>query len=61
VDRAGLDKAAWKDGLADGWSPNLYLFAREPSDGAGLYARFFAPAVGVDKDPATGSACAAPA
>jgi trans-2,3-dihydro-3-hydroxyanthranilate isomerase len=58
VDRAVLDKAAWQAGIADGWSPHLYVFAGEHRDGARLHARFFAPAVGVDEDPATGSACA---
>jgi trans-2,3-dihydro-3-hydroxyanthranilate isomerase len=56
VDRAALDKAAWEAGIADGWSPHLYVFA---GDSARVHARFFAPAVGVDEDPATGSACAA--
>jgi trans-2,3-dihydro-3-hydroxyanthranilate isomerase len=59
VDRATLDKTAWAAGVADGWSPHLYLFAGECRDGAGLYARMFAPALGVDEDPATGSAAAA--
>jgi trans-2,3-dihydro-3-hydroxyanthranilate isomerase len=58
VDSAVLDKAAWKAGIADGWSPHLYLFAGDHRDGDSLYARSFAPAVGVDEDPATGSACA---
>jgi len=59
VDRATLDKTAWTAGVADGWSPHLYLFAGECRDGARLYARMFAPALGVDEDPATGSAGAA--
>jgi trans-2,3-dihydro-3-hydroxyanthranilate isomerase len=58
VDWAVLDKAAWAAGVAGGWSPDLYVFAGDQSDGANLYARFFAPGVGVDEDPATGSACA---
>jgi trans-2,3-dihydro-3-hydroxyanthranilate isomerase len=58
VDRAVLDKAAWAAGIADGWSPHLYIFAGDDRDDAHLQARFFAPAVGVDEDPATGSACA---
>lgn len=59
VNRAVLDKAAWKVGIADGWSPHLYVFAGDYREGARLNARNFAPAVGVDEDPATGSACAA--
>jgi trans-2,3-dihydro-3-hydroxyanthranilate isomerase len=58
VDRAVLDKAAWEAGIVDGWSPNLYFFSGDHRDATPLYARFFAPAVGVDEDPATGSGCA---
>jgi trans-2,3-dihydro-3-hydroxyanthranilate isomerase len=56
VDRAVLDKAAWE--AAGTWSPMLYLFAGDFRDGGRVHARMFAPAVGVDEDPATGSACA---
>jgi trans-2,3-dihydro-3-hydroxyanthranilate isomerase len=65
VDRIVLDKAAWAAGVAGGWSSQLYCFAGdfhagEWRDGAGrLHARFFAPAIGVEEDPATGSASAA--
>ncbi len=59
VDRAAIDRAAWRQHLAEAWSPNLFLFAGEPQDGAELYARMFAPALGVEEDPATGSAAAA--
>ncbi|WP_407555378.1 PhzF family phenazine biosynthesis protein [Streptomyces sp. Pv4-95] len=58
VDRTVLDKAVWAADLADGWSPHLYVFAGEFHSGSTLYARAFVPAVGVDEDPATGSACA---
>jgi trans-2,3-dihydro-3-hydroxyanthranilate isomerase len=58
VDRAALDRSAWVSGLASGWAGNLYLFAGEPGEGAHLHARGFAPAVGVEEDAATGSACA---
>jgi trans-2,3-dihydro-3-hydroxyanthranilate isomerase len=58
VDRAALDRAAWAAGTAGTWAPDLYVFAGECRDGAQLYARFFAPGVGVEEDPATGSACA---
>jgi len=56
VDRAVLDKAVWAADLADGWSPHLYVFAGEFRSGSTLYARAFVPAVGVEEDPATGSA-----
>jgi trans-2,3-dihydro-3-hydroxyanthranilate isomerase len=58
VDRAVLDKAAWSDGVAGGWAREMYLFAGDFRDGARLHARMFGPGVGVDEDPATGSACA---
>jgi trans-2,3-dihydro-3-hydroxyanthranilate isomerase len=57
VDRAALDRAAWAV-IAGTWSPHLYCFTGDYRDDARLYARFFAPAAGVDEDPATGSACA---
>ncbi|HZD38679.1 MAG TPA: PhzF family phenazine biosynthesis protein [Actinomycetes bacterium] len=59
VDRAVLDRAAWAAGIADAWSPHLHVFAGDLRDGGRVHARFFAPAVGVEEDPATGSACAA--
>jgi trans-2,3-dihydro-3-hydroxyanthranilate isomerase len=58
VDRACLDRSAWRS-VANTWSPHLYIFAGEPSNGARLHARMFAPALGIEEDPATGSAAAA--
>jgi trans-2,3-dihydro-3-hydroxyanthranilate isomerase len=58
VDRAVPDKGAWTAGMTGTWSPELYLFAGDHRDGVPLHARFFAPRVGADEDPATGSACA---
>jgi trans-2,3-dihydro-3-hydroxyanthranilate isomerase len=55
VDRAVLDKAAWEAGIAEGWSPHLYVYAGAQEE---VHARFFAPALGIDEDPATGSGCA---
>jgi trans-2,3-dihydro-3-hydroxyanthranilate isomerase len=57
VDAAILDRAAWQPAFAGGWASNLYVFAGEPSGGA-IYARMFAPGLGIDEDPATGSAAA---
>jgi trans-2,3-dihydro-3-hydroxyanthranilate isomerase len=57
VDQAVLDRPAWTAGLADGWSPHLYVFSGDFRDGERLYSRFFAPAFGIGEDPATGSAC----
>ena len=49
VDRATLDTSAWRVGLADGWSPHLYVFAGDFRDGQRLYSRFFAPPSGLPK------------
>jgi trans-2,3-dihydro-3-hydroxyanthranilate isomerase len=59
VDRAAINRAAWTATLSRAWSPNLFFFAGDLRDGGELYARMCAPALGVEEDPATGSACAA--
>ena len=59
VDRAAINRAAWSATLSRAWSPNLFFFAGDPRDGGKLHARMCAPALGVEEDPATGSACAA--
>ena len=59
VDCAMLDRAAWKQESSGAWSPHIFFFAGELRSGGQLYARMFAPALGVDEDPATGSASAA--
>jgi len=59
VDRAALNRAVWSSRFAQAWSPQLYLFSGELACGSDLYARMFGPALGVEEDAATGSACAA--
>lgn len=59
VDRAVLDRAAWSASFAKAWSPNLYFFAGGLAPGSRLYVRMFAPAYGIEEDPATGSGAAA--
>jgi len=59
VDRAALNRAVWSSHFAQAWSPHLYFFSGDLASGSNLYARMFAPALGVEEDPATGSACAA--
>jgi trans-2,3-dihydro-3-hydroxyanthranilate isomerase len=59
VDRAAINRAAWAATLARAWSPHLFFFAGDLRDGGKLYARMWAPALGIEEDPATGSACAA--
>ena len=58
VDRAVINRAAWGATLARAWSPQVFLFSGNLRDGGKLYARMFAPTLGVEEDPATGSACA---
>jgi trans-2,3-dihydro-3-hydroxyanthranilate isomerase len=59
VDWAAINRAAWAATLARAWSPHIFFFAGELRDGGMLYARMWAPALGVEEDPATGSAGAA--
>ena len=59
VDRAVLDRAAWTATLSRAWGPHLFFFAGDLRDGGELHARMFAPALGIEEDPATGAACAA--
>src|SRR4030095_13322076 len=59
VDRATINRAAWAATLSRAWSPHLFFFAGNLRDGGRLYARMWAPALGVEEDNATGSACAA--
>lgn len=58
VDAAKLDQAAWTERFADAFGPHLFLFAGDLAVGGRLYARMFAPAMGIAEDPATGAACA---
>ena len=59
VDRAAMNRAAWVATLSRAWSPQIYFFAGDLRDGGEIYARMFAPALGIEEDPATGAACAA--
>jgi trans-2,3-dihydro-3-hydroxyanthranilate isomerase len=52
VDRAQLDRAAWTRHFKDAWASQLYFFSGDTQ----VYARMFAPALGIFEDPATGSA-----
>ena len=58
--RARLDRAPWQRLLADAWAKAVYVFTRDAAAaGADFRARAFAPAAGIEEDPATGSAAAA--
>src|SRR5215468_1596679 len=58
VDRATINRAAWAATLSLAWSPHLFFFAGNLRDGGKLYARMWAPAMGIEEDSATGAACA---
>jgi trans-2,3-dihydro-3-hydroxyanthranilate isomerase len=58
VDRAALNRAAWSKALAHAWSPHVHMFSGNLDDGSELYARMFAPALGIEEDAATGSGAA---
>jgi trans-2,3-dihydro-3-hydroxyanthranilate isomerase len=59
VDRAAINRVAFAATLSRAWSPHLFFFAGDLQDGGKLYARMWAPTLGVEEDPATGAACAA--
>jgi len=59
VDRAAMNRAAWVATLSRVWARQIYFFAGDLRDGSKLYARMFAPAMGIEEDSATGAACAA--
>jgi trans-2,3-dihydro-3-hydroxyanthranilate isomerase len=58
VDRAVVDRAAWKARFEGAFSDALFFFAGDLADGERLYARMFAPSFGIEEDPATGGAAA---
>src|SRR2546421_3647683 len=58
VDRATINRAAWAATLSGAWSPHVFFFAGNQRDAGKLYARMWAPAMGIDEDSATGAACA---
>lgn len=59
VDRAALDELRWREAFANRWAAQIYFYSGEPKNDGELYARMFAPALGIPEDPATGSAVAA--
>ena len=58
VDRATINRASWAATLSRAWSPHVFFFAGNLRDGGKLYARMWAPALGIEEDSATGIACA---
>lgn len=58
VDAAEVDKHALVRALGPSGATGLFLFSGDLGEPASLYARMFAPSVGIDEDAATGSASA---
>ena len=53
-------ETVWKRLLAGFWAPHVYCIALDPEqEGHNLRARMFAPAMGIEEDPATGAAASA--
>jgi trans-2,3-dihydro-3-hydroxyanthranilate isomerase len=59
VDRSTLSRGPWAAHFSRAWAPDIFLFAGGAGPGEPVYARMFGPSVGVEEDPATGSAAAA--
>src|SRR3954454_5054504 len=58
VDRATINRSAWAATLSRAWSPHVFFFAGNLRDSGKLYARMWAPALGIEEYSATGAACA---
>lgn len=57
--RIRIDRGAWADELSRSAAPDVYVICRDAeTPGADLRVRMFAPLLGIDEDPATGSAAA---
>jgi trans-2,3-dihydro-3-hydroxyanthranilate isomerase len=56
--RAHLDHEIWTRHVSETAAPHVYVFTQEPAPGCDAQARMFAPAMGVEEDPATGAAAA---
>ncbi|MBW4651017.1 MAG: PhzF family phenazine biosynthesis protein [Kastovskya adunca ATA6-11-RM4] len=60
LQRVQLNREKWQQVLADYWAPHVYVFTDDTElRGSNVRSRMFAPALGVDEDPATGAAATA--
>ncbi|PIG93728.1 PhzF family phenazine biosynthesis protein [Gloeocapsopsis sp. IPPAS B-1203] len=58
--QASVSREHWNSYLKTFWAPHLYVFCFDPElPGSDLRARMFAPAMGIEEDPATGAAASA--
>jgi len=60
IRRVRVNREQWERSLSSYWAPHLYVFAYDAEvNGSSLRARMFAPALGIEEDPATGAAATA--
>lgn len=60
INKARLNRQVWEEILSSYWAPQIYLFTWETINSeVDLHARMFAPGLGIEEDPATGSAAVA--
>ncbi|MGK7946561.1 MAG: PhzF family phenazine biosynthesis protein, partial [Microcystaceae cyanobacterium] len=58
--QASINKTVWKKVLMNQWASEIYLFTQEVTfPQSSFSARMFAPSMGIEEDPATGSAVSA--
>jgi trans-2,3-dihydro-3-hydroxyanthranilate isomerase len=60
IRRVRVNREQWERSFSSYWAPHLYVFAYDAEcNGSSLRARMFAPALGIEEDPATGAATTA--
>lgn len=60
LSRVTLDPSVWSARFKTSWAPALFPFSMEEwKTGREVHGRMFAPGIGINEDPATGSAAAA--
>ncbi|MGF1480742.1 MAG: PhzF family phenazine biosynthesis protein [Cyanophyceae cyanobacterium] len=58
--QAAVNREQWHHHLKSFWAPHLYVFCFDPErHGSDVRSRMFAPAMGIEEDPATGAAATA--
>lgn len=58
--RARMHRGLWETHLAQSAGPQVFLFCHDPElPGSNIRARMFAPAMGIEEDPATGAGASA--
>ena len=58
--KSQIKRELWQELLSSYWTKHVYVFTYDPElDGSDLRSRMFAPSIGIEEDPATGSAATA--